>query len=181
MKKTWLFTINGIVMALLGVALMPGTDTQTEHLLRGGPESQLARLEAEAAQTPSAQNTASLARAYLIRQETGLALAAIDALDPAGLTPPDSAALELLRAQALLAAGQTELALNTAEGVARSCELDQRAAAGCPSWVVLKGLQIERFARELVRAGINDVARDPAGTEAAFARSQRAVQLVAAR
>lgn len=181
MQKTWLFAINGVVLGVLGIGLMPGMDWRTEPILRDGSEVALAALESDVARTPTADNAVALARAYLVRKETGLALSVLERFDRT-TTPAENAgggAIELVRAQAQLAAGQTDQALRTVESLNQSCDLDERAGVGCPSWIVAKGLQIEMYARELTRSGIADVATDPAGADAAFARSRHEVRLVA--
>lgn len=181
MRKTWLFAINGVVLGLLGIGLMPGMDSRTEPILASGAETALASLESDVARAPTAENAVALARAYLVRNETGLALSALDRFDRT--TEPvrgaSAGAVELVRAQALLASGQTEQALRTARSLNDGCDLDERAGDACPAWIVAKGVQIEMYADELTRSGIDDVARDPAGAHAAFARSRHEVRLVA--
>lgn len=185
MQKTWLFALNGVVLGLIGIGLMPGMDWRTEPILRDGADGSevaLASLETDVARAPTAENAVALARAYLVRKETGLALSVLERFDRTTAPPGDAgagASVELVRAQAQLASGQTEQALRTVEALNQSCDLDQRAGAACPSWIVAKGAQIEMYAKELTRSGIEDVATDPAGADAAFARSRHQVRLVA--
>jgi len=174
-SRALLFLANGAIIAtVLGVAIL-GSSNEASAVMSAPLNGDAQRLEAETATDPTPTNVASLAMTYVDRKQPGLAIALLDR--HAEMAVPE---IRLARARALYADGKAHEALGVLDELASQCD-DSQASDPCPTWVVMKSLHERAFFSEMVRAGIEDPARDPEGTQAAFERSNREVGLVAVR
>lgn len=164
---------NGVFLVGAVFVLGFGFKEEAAPILSEPLAAETQSLEAEAAHTPSAATLKSLASAYLDRHQSGLALSVLERY-------PDVSSPELseIRARALVAQGEGQKALNVLRGLSNACE---DGTAACPNWLLAKTLRQQAFLEELVGAGIDDVASDPAATRQAYERSDRQVRLVALR
>lgn len=174
-SRVALLVVNGaFVFTIAGVGVMgtsgDATPVLAAPLARAGQE-----LEADTAKAPTPEKVAELATTYVERKQPGLALALLDRYPT--MKAPE---VRLARAHALYANGKASEALAALDDLSATCDAN-RDEAPCPAWVVAKSLNERAFFAEMVQAGIEDPARDPDATEAAFARSRREVRLVAVR
>jgi hypothetical protein len=149
--------------------------------LRVTPETtvaDIASLETNASFSPTRENVAALAVAYLERDQPGLASAVIEKAPAEVRRRPEIAHLH---ARALFLRGRPREALATAKESQDVCVSQQGGEARCPSWLVAKTARQVAFFTEVVAAGIEDPLANPAGTRAAYERSAREVRLVAMR
>lgn len=136
----------------------------------------LPTLEARAAHSPTALNISALAAAYLDRDQPGLAAAVIE---KAPREVREQAEVTHLEARTLLRRGRVREALAVAEKAEARCAAPTDGA--CPAWLTAKASRQVAFLREVVAAGVDDPAADPAAVRAAFERSARQVPAVAMR
>src|SRR4051812_16063987 len=90
--------INGLVLAAIGcMAAVTGSELRPARLLPAHSTEEIADniadLESRAALAPTASSVAALARAYLDREQSGLASAAIESAAPQIRTAPEVAQL----------------------------------------------------------------------------------------
>jgi hypothetical protein len=170
-RRTALLAANAGIFATVAAVAVLGTSSDARPVLGTPLPRDTQQLEAETALDPSSAKVAQLATAYLDDRQPGLALSLLERHSSDG-TPE----VVLARGRALYANGRTEEALAVADHLSEMCDSGE-----CPAWVAMKGLHLQAFLSEMVRAGIDDGARDPAATQAALARSHREVRLVAIR
>jgi hypothetical protein len=143
------------------------------RLVAGGVS--LAELEARAALAPaSTSSVAALARAYLDRDQPGLATAVIEKAPRQVRERPEVAQMY---ARALFHRGRAHEALAVSRDASEACE----AAPSCPAWLVARTARQVAFFEQVVAAGIDDPQDDPIATRAAYERSTHGVRLVAMR
>jgi hypothetical protein len=163
---------------------MVGTGTGTKPTsilpaLRSTPDLQLVdmtALETSASLSPTSENVAALATAYLDRDQPGLASAVLEKVPADVRRSPE---LGHLQARALFQRGRPREALVTAKEVQDSCASPAPGAPRCSAWLTAKTSRQVAFFREVVGAGIEDPRADPAATMAAYERSAREVRTVA--
>jgi hypothetical protein len=132
-------------------------------------------LEQVAAVSPaSAGPVAALARAYLDREQPGLATAVIERAPRSVQERPEVAQLY---ARALFHRGRAREALAVARDASERCG----EQATCPAWLIAKTARQVAFFKQVVAAGIDDPQVDPTATLAAYERSSHEVRLVAMR
>lgn len=175
---------NGIVLAGIGWMVAMGTSKEEAKVLpplRSTAEfkaTDISALETNASFSPTRENVAALAVAYLERDQPGLASAVIEKAPAEVRSRPEVAHLH---ARALFLRGRPREALTTAKEALDGCASADAGASRCPSWLVAKTARQVAFFHEVVDAGIEDPVADPAGTKAAYERSAREVRLVAMR
>jgi hypothetical protein len=173
-RAALLFVNGAFVLTILSVGVV-GTSDDASPIL-SSPLARVAQeLEADTAKAPTPEKVAELAATYVGQKQPGLALALLDRYPT--MKAPE---IRLARAHALYANGKASQALAALDDLGATCEA-RREEDPCPAWVVAKSLNERAFFTEMVRAGIEDPARDPEATEAAFDRSRREVRLVAVR
>ncbi|HZF47867.1 MAG TPA: hypothetical protein VE093_04415 [Polyangiaceae bacterium] len=177
-----ILAMNGIV--LVGITWMVGMGIGTKPTkilphLKATADLQLvdiAALETNASLSPTSENVAALATAYLDRDQPGLASAVLEKAPAEVRRSPEIAHLQ---ARALFQRGRPREALATAKEVQEICSSPAPNAPRCSSWVAAKTARQVAFFREVVSAGIDDPRADPAATRAAYDRSAREVRTVA--
>jgi hypothetical protein len=173
------FLANSLVLVGIVWLLALGTQENATTVLpptaTAGSTPDIAALEQRAALAPSGASVVDLASAYLDRGQPGLAFAVLDRAPEAVRAEPDAGHLA---ARALVALGHSEQALDEARRASAACGDPARP---CPPWLAAKAARHLAFLEELVAAGVEDPARAPEATRAAFERSNRAVRLVALR
>lgn len=170
---------NGCVLA--GIAWMAafGPNLRATELLPKPRLGDVPELEARAAHAPTARNVAALASAYLEREQPGLAAAVIEKAPREVRAQPEVAHQE---ARALLRRGQVRDALAAAERAQAACAAaDADGGEACPGWLAARTTRQAVFLREVVAAGIEDLAADPAGARRAYERSASQLRVVALR
>jgi hypothetical protein len=169
----WL--VNGVILGAVCVMAAIGGE---EHVAKLVPEPQdhagpvLTDLEAKAALAPSATNVASLATAYLDRDQPGLASAVIEGASPEIRLRPEVA---VVQARALFHRGESRKALAVARAAAEGC------ADTCAPWLVAKSARQLAFLENVVAAGIDDPHDNPSAVREASDKSAHEVRLVAMR
>jgi hypothetical protein len=174
--------MNGIGLA--GIAWMVGMGIGTKPTkvlphLKSTPDLQLvdiSALETSASLSPTSENVAALATAYLDRDQPGLASAVLEKAPAEVQRAPE---IGHLQARALFQRGRPREALATAREVQEICASPAPGAPRCSSWLTAKTARQVAFFREVVSAGIEDPRADPAATLAAYDRSAREVRMVA--
>ncbi|NUQ79421.1 MAG: hypothetical protein HUU21_38415 [Polyangiaceae bacterium] len=177
-----LLVMNGVVLA--GITWMAGTGTHTQPAkvlpsLKAGADTQfvdISALETRASLSPTSENVAALATAYLDRDQPGLASSVLERAPAAVRRSPEIAHLE---ARALFQRGRPREALAAAKGVQETCSSPEPGAARCSAWLSAKTARQVAFFREVVSAGIEDPRSDPAATLAAYERSAKEVRIIA--
>lgn len=174
--KMRLLVMNGLVLgAIVWLGTIGGADVHATQLL---PEDRtpdvvaVSALEGRAAESPTSDNVAALAAAYLERGQSGLASAVIENAPASVRAAPRVAEIY---SRALFHRGRAREALAAAESAQDSC------VDGCPAWLVAKTARQVAFLGQVVAAGIEDPELDPAATRAAYDRSSREVRVVAVR
>jgi hypothetical protein len=171
--------VNGLVLGSIAwMTTFAGMEVRAAEVLprqsaSGGVE--LAQLETQAARAPaSASSVAALARAYLDRNQPGLATAVIEKAPRGVRERPEVAHLY---ARALFHRGRAREALAVARDAGEICG----DAPSCPAWLVAKMARQVAFFEQVVAADIDDPQDNPTATLAAYERSTREVRLVAMR
>ena len=175
-----LLIANGLVLCVIGwMVMFDGTEQKAVELL---PKPALAfdelatlqELESRAAVAPTAGSVAALARAYLDRNQPGLATAVLEKAPRDVQKRPEVA---YLYARALFHRGRAREALAVAREASETC-----ADMGtCAPWLIAKTERQVAFFEQVVAAGIDDPQANPDATMAAYDRSTHAVRLVAMR
>lgn len=169
---------NGLVLgAITWMASFGGMEVRATQVMPPGARSlasvaELDQLEQRAAHAPDASSVAALAGAYLDREQPGLATAVIERAPREVQAQPEVAAQQ---ARALFHRGRVREALAVAREASDAC------SASCPAWVQAKTARQLAFLEQMVAAGIDDPATDPAATRAAYERSKHEVRVVAMR
>jgi hypothetical protein len=170
--RLWL--ANGLVLGgMTWMATFGGMEVRASRVLSSSDGKAVAELEQKAATAASASSVSALATAYLDREQPGLATAVIERAPRAVREQPEVAHLY---ARALFHRGHAREALAVARDTSESC-----GDSACPAWLIAKTARQVAFFEQVVAAGIDDPERDPAATQAAYARSTHAVTLVAMR
>jgi hypothetical protein len=175
--KSWrLWVANGLALGAMTWVLSAGTQTKATELVPGFEHAELgdlAELE-ELASHSDPDAVRELAAAYLDRRQPGLSAAVVAQASEEVKQRPE---ILLLRARAEFQLGRPEVSLAVLDRAAGQCA----ASATCPAWVDVQIARHHAFVSEVVSAGIEDPAREPVATLAAYHRSTRQVGLVAMR
>lgn len=174
--------MNGVVLA--GITWMVGTGTHTQPAkvlpsLKATSDMQLvdmSALETSASLSPTSENVAALATAYLDRDQPGLASAVLEKAPADVRRSPEIAHLE---ARALFQRGRPREALAAAREVQETCSSSAPGSTRCSAWLSAKTARQVAFFREVVSAGIDDPRADPAATRAAYDRSAKEMRIIA--
>lgn len=180
------FITNGVVLAGITWMVAVGTEKQAAKLLPspkptpGLEIADVSKLEERASISPTIASVAELTKAYLERDQPGLAMAVIERA-PAEIR--GEPLIAELHARALFQRGRAREALAVAREASEACSARPSSASSearrCPAWLVAKTTRQLAFFQEVVAAGIEDPYQNPAGTKAAYERSTREVRLVA--
>jgi len=175
-----LLLANGVILGMVGLmAAFGGVGVEVRELLprKAGPSAAsagLAELETEVAHAPTVRAVASLAGAYLERNQPGLASAVIEKAPRALREQPEVAEVY---ARTLFRRGHARKALAVAREAGEACVESE----SCAPWVLLKTARQVAFLEQVVAAGIEDPDSNPAAIAAAYHRSAREVGMVAMR
>jgi len=157
------------------LATLGGMEVRASRVLpRSADAAAIESLERRAATASDAPAVTALASTYLDHEQPGLATAVIERASHDVRSEPEVA---YLYARSLFHRGRTREALAVARDAADRCD----EQAECSARIVAKTTRQVAFLEQVVAAGIDDPARDPSATQAAYERSAHAVRLVAMR
>lgn len=171
-KRYLLIGINLAAATFVGIAALAGAKGSAFALLNPNAKD-LGALENAAARDPSASNLNALAAGYLEAKQPGMAVALLERNQQ--VQAPE---LELTRGRAYYANGHASRALEVADGLVSTCA---SGTIACPAWVSATSLADQAYFSELVTAGVEDAAANPAEAQAAYTRSRHEIHLVAIR
>lgn len=171
-RRYLLIGINVAAATVVGLAALVGTKGDAFSILRPGAKD-LQEQERAVAVDPTPTHIAALASSYLEAKQPGLAVALMES--HASVQTPE---LSLLRGRAYYANGRATRALEVADQLTATCASGSMV---CPPWVAATGLADQAYFSELVSAGVEDAAANPAEAQAAFTRSRHEIHLVAIR